>query len=79
MGKRTQTLDRGRQSPGVASSLLTLRLVFCGYYLIKLSVEDLFCEGSSTQRCTRSSVSWQFLTWKSLHFLRTLFLANLSL
>ena len=32
------------QHPGVASSLLTLRLVFCGYYLImKLLVEDLWC------------------------------------
>ena len=29
------------QHPGVASSLLTLRLVFCGYYLTKLPVEDL--------------------------------------
>ena len=29
------------QHPGVASSLLTLRLVFCGYYLMKLPVEDL--------------------------------------
>ena len=28
-------------NPGVASSLLTLRLVFCGYYLLKLPVEDL--------------------------------------
>ena len=44
MGKITQTLDRGTlegQHPGVASSLLTLRLVFCGYYLMKLPVEDL--------------------------------------
>jgi hypothetical protein len=30
------------QHPGVASSLLTLRLVFCGYYLMKLPVEDLW-------------------------------------
>ena len=29
------------QHPGDASSLLTLRLVFCGYYLMKLPVEDL--------------------------------------
>ena len=29
------------QHPGVASSLLTLRRVFCGYYLMKLPVEDL--------------------------------------
>uniref|UniRef100_A0A8C8IJ71 Rho guanine nucleotide exchange factor 12 n=1 Tax=Oncorhynchus tshawytscha TaxID=74940 RepID=A0A8C8IJ71_ONCTS len=28
----------------------------------------LFCEGSSTPRCTRSSVSWQFLRWNCLHF-----------
>ena len=51
MGKKTQTLDKdmyfslqlwieGRH-PGVASSLLTLRLVFCGYYLMKMPVEDL--------------------------------------
>ena len=64
-----------------------------GYYLMKLSVEDLrhlflkldtlkylssfytvysqfalFCKGSSTQRCTRTSVSWQFLAWNSLNF-----------
>lgn len=29
------------QQPGVASSLLTLRLVFCGHSVIKLPVEDL--------------------------------------
>jgi hypothetical protein len=29
------------QHPGLASSLLTLRRVFCGYYLMKLPVEDL--------------------------------------
>jgi hypothetical protein len=29
------------QHPGVASSLLTLRLVFYGYYIMKLPVEDL--------------------------------------
>jgi hypothetical protein len=29
------------QHPGVTSSLLTLRLVFCEYYLMKLPVEDL--------------------------------------
>uniref|UniRef100_A0A0E9W5L7 Uncharacterized protein n=1 Tax=Anguilla anguilla TaxID=7936 RepID=A0A0E9W5L7_ANGAN len=29
------------QHPGVTSSLLTLRLVFCGYHLMKLPVEDL--------------------------------------
>ena len=32
------------------------------------SQSALFCEGSSTQCCTRSSVSWQFLAWNSLHF-----------
>ena len=44
MGKKAQTLDRGTlpgRHTGVASSLLTLRLVFCGYYLMKLPVEDL--------------------------------------
>ena len=51
MGKRTQTLDRDMafslqlclegQHPGVAPSLLMLRLVFCGYYLMKLPIEDL--------------------------------------
>ena len=30
------------QHPGVASSLLTLRVVFCGYYLMKLPVKDLW-------------------------------------
>ena len=30
-----------RPASRVASSLLTLRLVFCGYYLMKLPVEDL--------------------------------------
>ena len=30
------------QHPGVTSSLLTLILVFCGYYLLKLPVEDLW-------------------------------------
>jgi hypothetical protein len=30
------------QHPGFVSSLLTLRLVFCGYYLMKLPVEDLW-------------------------------------
>ena len=30
------------QHPGVASSLLTLRLVFCWYYLMKLPVDDLW-------------------------------------
>jgi hypothetical protein len=29
------------QHPGVASSLLTLRREFCGYYLMKLPVEGL--------------------------------------
>jgi hypothetical protein len=28
----------------------------------------LFCVGSSTQRCIRSSVSWLFLAWNSHHF-----------
>ena len=37
----TEELDLEGQHPRVASSLLTLRLVFCGYYLIKLPVEDL--------------------------------------
>jgi hypothetical protein len=32
------------QHPGVASSLLTLRLVFCGYYLMRLP-----CEASVSQ------------------------------
>ena len=51
MAKITQTLDRDMafslqlclegQHPEVTSSLLTLRLVFCGYYLMKLPVEDL--------------------------------------
>ena len=31
-----------RRHPRVASSLLTLRLVFCEYYLMKLPVEDLW-------------------------------------
>ena len=30
------------QHPGVASSLWTLRLAFCGYHLMKLPVEDLW-------------------------------------
>ena len=30
------------QHPGVASSLFMLRLVFCGYYIMKLPVEDLW-------------------------------------
>jgi hypothetical protein len=43
MGKRTPTeeLCLEGQHSGVASSLLTLRLVFCVYYLMKLPVEDL--------------------------------------
>ena len=44
MCKRTQTLEElclEDQHPGVASSLLTLRLVCCGYYFKKLAVEDL--------------------------------------
>ena len=57
MGKITQTLDRGTlprkgQHPGVASSLLTLILVFCGYYLMKLPVEDL----SSVSQTRHSNV-----------------------
>ena len=46
MGKRTQTLDRDMafslqlclegQHLGVASSLLTLSLVFCVYYLMNI-------------------------------------------
>ena len=28
----------------------------------------LFCEGSSTPRCMRSSDSWQFLAWNNLNF-----------
>ena len=48
MGKKTQPLDSLEgHHPGVASSLLTLRLVFCGYYLMKLPVED--CEASVSQ------------------------------
>ena len=43
LSKRTNT--NTSQHPGVASSLLTLRLVFCGYYLMKLPVED-FSKGS---------------------------------
>lgn len=38
------------QHPGVASSLLTLRLVFCGYYLMKPLVEDLWDVFSSNYR-----------------------------
>ena len=30
--------------------------------LSNLVIASSFCEGSSTQRCTRSSVSWKFLT-----------------
>jgi hypothetical protein len=45
MGKKhihwTEELCLERQHPGGASSLLTLTLVFCGYYLMKLPVEDL--------------------------------------
>ena len=37
----TEELCLEGQHPGVVSSLLTLRLVFCGYYLMKLPVEDL--------------------------------------
>jgi hypothetical protein len=37
----TEELCLVGQHPGVACSLLTLRLVFCGYYLMKLPVEDL--------------------------------------
>jgi hypothetical protein len=37
----TEALCVEGQQPGVASSLLTLRLVFCRYYLMKLPVEDL--------------------------------------
>ena len=29
---------------------------------------ELFCEDSSTQCCTRSSVSCEFLAWNSLNF-----------
>ena len=39
---QTQELCLECQDPGVAFSLLTLRLVFCGYYLMKLPVEDLW-------------------------------------
>ena len=35
------------QLPGVASSLLTMRLVFCGYYLMKLQLRT--CEVSISQ------------------------------
>ena len=35
-------LPRRPASRGVASSLLMLRLVFCGYYLMKLSVEGFW-------------------------------------
>ena len=38
----TEELWLEGQHPGVASSLLTLRLVFCGYYLMKLPVEDMW-------------------------------------
>ena len=31
------------QHPGVASSVLMLRLVYCGYFFMKLPVEDLWC------------------------------------
>ena len=34
---------------------------------LSILVRALFCEASSTQRCTGSSVSWQFLAWNSLH------------
>jgi hypothetical protein len=37
----TEELCLEGQNSGVASSLLTLRVVFCGYYLMKLPVEDL--------------------------------------
>ena len=37
----TEELCLEGQHPGVASSGLTLRLVFCWYYLIKLLIEDL--------------------------------------
>ena len=37
-------------------------------FLFWLEPVSLFCESSSTQRCTRSSVYWQFLAWNSLHF-----------
>jgi hypothetical protein len=37
----TEELCLEGQYPGVASTLLTLRLVFYEYYLIKLPVEDL--------------------------------------
>ena len=37
-------------------------------FLFWLGPVSLFCEGSSTQCCTRSSVSWQFLARNSLHF-----------
>ena len=36
-------------------------VVHRGLPLLFLFWLELFCEGSSTQRCTRSSVSWQFL------------------
>ena len=38
----TEELCLEGQHPGVASSLSMLRLVFCGYYLMKLPVEDLW-------------------------------------
>ena len=50
----TEELCLEGQHPGVGASLLTLRLIFCGYYLMKLPVEDLrrlFKKGQSTANC----------------------------
>ena len=43
----TEELCLEGQHPGVASSLLMLRPVFCGYYLMKLAFEDLWGVGFS--------------------------------
>ena len=53
MGKRTQTLDRGTLPRRTASRSV---------------LPHLYCEGSSTQRCMKSTISWQFLAWNNLHF-----------
>ena len=64
------------QHSGVTSSLLTLRLVFCGAYLLRLPVEDLWGIGSQTRhsnfkpfllRLRQSVVLWQ--GWGGIHYI----------
>ena len=76
LSKRTSTLVsslRNRQVQ-LAASLNSTRKTPVSTSTVKRRLLDagllglLFCEGSSTQHCTRSSVSWQFLAWNRIHF-----------